>query len=57
MTVLLVTGVMELGVMATIAGAITIERLAPSPGRIARTIGVAIIAMGAFAVVHAFGRA
>src|SRR5262249_30882658 len=43
MMILLVTGVMNLGVMAMVAAAITIERLAPRPQRIARTAGLIVI--------------
>ncbi len=44
---LFVLGVMNLAVMAAVAAAITIERLAPQPERVARAIGMAIIAVGA----------
>ena len=51
MAVLLVTGVMDLGAMALIAAAITIERLAPKPELIARLLGVAIIVVGALMII------
>jgi predicted metal-binding membrane protein len=44
---LLVLGVMNLAVMALVAAAITIERLAPYPERVARATGIAVIAAGA----------
>jgi predicted metal-binding membrane protein len=46
MTILLVTGVMNLTAMAIVAAAITIERFVPSPERAARAIGVIVIAAG-----------
>ncbi len=46
MTILLVTGVMNLTAMAIVAAAITIERFVPSPQRAARAIGVIVIAAG-----------
>ena len=51
--ILLVTGVMNVGVMAIVAAAITIERLVPSPQHIARTAGLIVIAAGAIAIVRA----
>src|SRR5215831_1322298 len=53
MMILLVTGVMNLGMMALVAAAITIERLVPYPQRIARTAGLIVIAAGAIAIVRA----
>jgi predicted metal-binding membrane protein len=44
--ILLVMGVMDLRVMALVAAAITIERLAPAGERIARIIGLIIIGIG-----------
>lgn len=46
MTILLVTGVMDLGIMALVAAAITAERLAPRANRVAQALGVAIIVAG-----------
>jgi predicted metal-binding membrane protein len=46
MMALLVTGVMNLGAMALITIAITVERLAPSPKLVARTAGVVMITAG-----------
>ena len=53
MMILLVTGVMNLGVMAMVAAAITIERLAPRPLRVARTAGLIVIAAGVIAIAEA----
>jgi predicted metal-binding membrane protein len=53
MVVLLVAGVMDLGTMALVAAAITVERLAPSPGLAARAAGIAVIAAGALAITRA----
>jgi predicted metal-binding membrane protein len=52
MTVLLVTGVMNLMAMFAVASAITIERLAPRPEGVARAFGVALIAAGAFVTLR-----
>jgi predicted metal-binding membrane protein len=57
MIILLVTGVMDLGAMAMVAAAISAERLAPSPERIARATGVIIIGAGALMIVRALGAA
>jgi predicted metal-binding membrane protein len=53
--VLLVIGVMDLRVMAAIAAAIAIERLAPAGERVARATGAFTIAAGVFLVVRAAG--
>jgi len=45
MAILLVVGVMNLGAMAIVAAAITVERLAPAGARVARAIGT--VAVGA----------
>jgi len=50
---LLVTGVMDLAVMAAVAAGITLERLAPCPERIARTAGLIVVAAGAIAIAAA----
>ena len=55
MAVLLVAGVMDLGAMALVAAAITLERLAPWPGAAARATGVAAVAAGALVVARALG--
>ena len=57
MMILLVAGVMDLGVMAIVAAAITGERLAPRPQRVTRAAGVAVIAAGAVVVARALGAA
>ena len=45
-TVALALGIMDLRVMAAVAVAITVERLAPNGVRIARAIGVVVVVMG-----------
>ncbi len=55
MAILLVLGVMNLGIMAVVAGAITAERLAPGPKLVARAIGMVIIVGGILAIASAFG--
>jgi predicted metal-binding membrane protein len=56
MLILLVLGVMDLGVMAVVATAITIERIAPAGERMARGVGVATIVAGLVLIVRAAGR-
>lgn len=51
--ILLVIGVMDLRVMAVVAVAITIERLAPAGERIARATGAVAFVAGLFLVVRA----
>ena len=51
MILLLVTGMMNLGVIALVAAAITVERLAPAPRLVARTAGALIIVTGAVLVI------
>lgn len=51
MAVLLVTGVMNLGAMAALTVAITVERLAPRPALVSRMIGVAIVAAAILMIV------
>jgi predicted metal-binding membrane protein len=53
MAVLLVLGVMDLGAMAIVAIALTVERVAPAGERIARGIGAAVVAIGLFMVGRA----
>jgi predicted metal-binding membrane protein len=55
MLILLVTGVMDLGIMAIVAAAITVERLAPKPERVARAAGVVIVVAGILMIVRALG--
>lgn len=51
MTALVVLGMMNLAVIAVIAVAITVERLAREPARIVRLLGVLIVATGVFEIV------
>jgi predicted metal-binding membrane protein len=51
MMVVLATGVMNLGAMALITVAITVERLAPRPMLVARAVGAVMITVGVFLIV------
>ena len=53
--ILLVTGVMDLRAMATLAAAITIERLASAGERFARATGAVVVGAGLFLVARAVG--
>jgi predicted metal-binding membrane protein len=53
MATLLVIGIMDLRAMAVVAGAITVERLAPGGERIARVIGAVIVAIGLVLIARA----
>jgi len=53
--ILLVIGVMDLRAMAAVTAAITIERLAPGGERVARAIGVIVIAAGLLLIARAAG--
>ena len=53
MAALLVIGVMEVPVMAVVAAAITVERLAPGAESAARAVGVVAVAAGLFMIVRA----
>jgi predicted metal-binding membrane protein len=53
MTVLLVIGVMDLGAMALVAAAITLERLAPRPEPVARATGLVAITAGILVIARA----
>jgi predicted metal-binding membrane protein len=55
MAILLVIGVMNLRAMAVVAGAITIERLAPAGERVARATGVVVVGAGLFLIARAAG--
>jgi predicted metal-binding membrane protein len=57
MMALLVTGVMNLGVMAIVTVAITVERLSPRPLQAFRVAGIGIIAAGAFMIARALSLA
>lgn len=51
--ILLIVGVMDLVAMAVVAVAITAERVLPAGERVARIIGIAIIAIGLFLIARA----
>ena len=51
--VLLVTGMMDLPLMAAVTGAITLERLLPAGDRVARWVGGCAIGAGAFLTLRA----
>jgi predicted metal-binding membrane protein len=51
--ILLVTGIMNIGVMVLVAAAVAAERLAPAGERVARATGVTIIGAGLFLIVRA----
>jgi predicted metal-binding membrane protein len=53
MLVLFVSGVLDLSAMAVVTGAITLERMAPWPRRVARITGVSILAVGMFRITGA----
>jgi predicted metal-binding membrane protein len=55
MAVLLVIGVMDLGAMAVVGVAITVERLAPAGERVARAIGAVVVGAGLFLIARAAG--
>jgi len=57
MAILLVIGVMDLRTMAVVGGAITVERLAPAGGRVARASGFVAVGVGLFLIVRAAGLA
>jgi hypothetical protein len=52
MLALLAMGMMNLFAMAAVTLAITAERLAPAPLRVARAAGVAIVALGVVAIAR-----
>ena len=53
--VAVVLGVMDLRVMGVVAAAITVERLAPNGVRVARAIGIVVVALGAVVIARAAG--
>jgi len=55
MAILLVVGVMDLGAMAVVAVALTVERVAPAGERVARGIGIVAIGAGVFLIARASG--
>lgn len=57
MVILLVLGVMDLGAMAVVTAAITIERLTPAGERLAPAIGAVAVGGGLLLIVRAAGLA
>jgi predicted metal-binding membrane protein len=57
MAILLVIGVMDVGAMAVVTAAITVERLAPAGERVARAIGAAVVVAGLLLIARATGLA
>jgi predicted metal-binding membrane protein len=55
MAILLAVGVMDLGAMAVVGVAITVERLAPAGERVARAIGAVVVWAGLFLIARAAG--
>lgn len=55
MAVLIVVGVMDLRAMAVVTAAMTLERLAPAGGRVARAIGAAALGTGIVLIALAAG--
>ena len=55
MAILLVVGVMNLGAMAVVAAAITVERLAPAGERVAQATGAVVVGAGLFLIARAAG--
>jgi predicted metal-binding membrane protein len=53
MAILLVIGVMDIGSMAVVTTAITVERLAPADERVARAIGAIVVGAGLFLIARA----
>jgi predicted metal-binding membrane protein len=52
----LALGVMDVRVMAAVATAITAERLAPGGARVARAVGIIVVAMGLLQIARAAGQ-
>jgi predicted metal-binding membrane protein len=52
---LLVVGIMDLRAMAVVTAAITVERLAPAPQRVARAVGALVVAAGMLLVARGAG--
>jgi predicted metal-binding membrane protein len=55
MVILLVVGVMDLRTMTVVAGLITVEHLAPAGERVARVIGILLVATSLFLLARATG--
>jgi predicted metal-binding membrane protein len=53
--ILLAVGIMDLGAMAVVATAITVERLAPAGDRVARAIGAVAVVAGLLLIAQAAG--
>ena len=53
--ILLVIGIMDLRAMAAVAAAITVERLAPGGGRVARATGAVVVVTGLLLIAQAVG--
>jgi predicted metal-binding membrane protein len=53
--ILLVMGLMDLRTMAMVTAAITVERLAPAPERVAHAIGAVVIGAGVLLIARAAG--
>jgi predicted metal-binding membrane protein len=53
--VLLVVGVMDLGAMAVVTAAMTVERLAPAGEQVARAIGIVGVGAGLLLIARAVG--
>lgn len=57
MAILLAVGIMDLRAMAAVTAAITLERLAPAAGRVARVTGAMAVAAGLLLLARAVGMA
>jgi predicted metal-binding membrane protein len=55
MAILLGLGVMDLRAMAVVAAAVTVERLAPAGGRVARATGAVAVGAGLLLIARAAG--
>ena len=53
--ILYLVGMMDLGIMALVAAAITVERLGPRPERVASVAGIVIILAGALVIARGLG--
>ncbi len=53
MAILLVKGLMDLGAMAVVTAAITVERLTPAGEHVARSIGAFFVGAGLFLIARA----
>jgi len=55
MAILLVVGVMDLGAMAVVTAAITVERVSLAGERVARAVGAVVVGAGLFLIARAAG--